>query len=129
MYISSLKSRSAVWLVLLVAFVATIYPACAMAQDLPTELPSGAKAVEELLREQIEPFGRPSLITQAIALSFLALLPFIIMILTSFVKIVVVLSLLRSALGVQQAPPNQIINGIAFLLSLYVMYPHCHQDV
>jgi type III secretion protein R len=45
------------------------------------------------------------------------------MILTSFLKIVIVLSLLRSALGVQQAPPNQIINGIAFMLSLFIMYP------
>lgn len=66
---------------------------------------------------------KPSLITQAVALTLLSLSPFIIMILTSFMKIVIVLSLLRSALGVQQAPPNQIINGVAFLLSLFVMYP------
>lgn len=66
---------------------------------------------------------RPSLITQSILLTFLSLLPFIIMILTSFLKIVVVLSLLRTALGVQQAPPNQVINGVAFLLSLFIMYP------
>lgn len=66
---------------------------------------------------------RPSLVTQAVLLSMLSLLPFVIMILTSFLKIVVVLSLLRSALGVQQAPPNQVINGVAFLLSLFVMYP------
>lgn len=65
----------------------------------------------------------PSLLSQAAALTMLSMLPFIIMILTAFVKIVVVLSLLRSALGVQQAPPNQVINGIAFLLSMYVMYP------
>jgi type III secretion protein R len=45
------------------------------------------------------------------------------MILTSFLKIVIVLGLLRSALGVQQAPPNQIINGVAFMLSLFIMYP------
>ena len=68
-------------------------------------------------------FGNPSLITQAVTLSIMALLPFIVMILTSFLKIVIVLSLLRSALGVQQAPPNQIINGVAFMLSLFVMYP------
>jgi type III secretion protein R len=66
---------------------------------------------------------RPSILTQSMALAFLSVLPFIIMILTSFLKIVVVLSLLRSALGVQQAPPNQVINGVAFLLSLFVMYP------
>lgn len=71
----------------------------------------------------ISTLKRPSLITQAVLLSLLSLLPFIIMILTSFLKIVVVLSLLRSALGVQQAPPNQVINGVAFLLSLFIMYP------
>jgi type III secretion protein R len=73
-----------------------------------------------------EPFGniqRPSLITQAVAISALALLPFVIMILTPFMKIVIVLSLLRNALGVQQAPPNQVINGVAFMLSLFVMFP------
>lgn len=65
----------------------------------------------------------PNLVTQAMALAGMSLLPFMIMLLTSFVKMVVVLSLLRNALGAQQAPPNQVINGIAFLLSLYVMFP------
>ena len=73
--------------------------------------------------EEFNNFKRPTLITQAVALTFMSLLPFIVMILTSFLKIVIVLSLLRSALGVQQAPPNQIINGVAFMLSLFVMYP------
>lgn len=68
-------------------------------------------------------FERPTLITQAVTLSLLALLPFIVMILSAFLKIVIVLSLLRNALGVQQAPPNQIINGVAFMLSIFVMYP------
>lgn len=67
--------------------------------------------------------GAPNLITQAIALSVLALLPFVVMLLTSFVKIVVVLSLLRNALGAQQAPPNQVINGVALLLTVYIMFP------
>jgi type III secretion protein R len=71
----------------------------------------------------IGPINRPSLITQGIAIVFMSMLPFLVMILSSFVKIVVVLSLLRNALGVQQAPPNQVINGIAFLLSIYVMFP------
>lgn len=70
---------------------------------------------------------RPSLITQAVALSLMALSPFIIMILTSYMKIVIVLSLLRSALGVQNAPPNQIINGVALMLSIFIMYPTMSQ--
>lgn len=75
------------------------------------------------LTEPFDNFKRPTLITQAVTLSLLSLLPFIVMILSSFLKIVIVLSLLRSALGVQQAPPSQIINGVAFMLSIFVMYP------
>lgn len=81
------------------------------------------KAGDKKQTFSLEGLERPSLVIQGGALVFMSLLPFLIMILTSFVKIVVVLSLLRSALGVQQAPPNQVINGIAFLLSLYVMFP------
>jgi type III secretion protein R len=53
----------------------------------------------------------------------LALAPFVAVMVTSFTKLVVVLSLLRNALGVQQVPPNVVLNGIALVLSLYVMYP------
>jgi type III secretion protein R len=53
----------------------------------------------------------------------LALAPFVAVMITSFTKIVVVLSLLRNALGLQQVPPNVVINGLAIILSLYVMYP------
>jgi type III secretion protein R len=79
--------------------------------------------IQEGMNQPFDNLNRPSLITQAVVLTIFALLPFIIMILTSFMKIVIVLSLLRNALGVQQAPPNQIINGIAFMLSLFIMYP------
>lgn len=101
----------------------------------PTQAQREAKANEEkakevlktpaqlLQEEAFDPFKRPTVTTQAVVLVLLSLMPFIVMILTSFLKIVVVLSLLRSALGVQQAPPNQVINGVAFMLSLYVMYP------
>jgi type III secretion protein R len=53
----------------------------------------------------------------------LALAPFVAVMVTSFTKIVVVLSLLRNALGLQQVPPNVVLNGLALVLSLYVMYP------
>lgn len=63
------------------------------------------------------------MLTQTTVLIFLALLPFFIMLLTAFMKIVVTLSLLRNAIGVQQTPPNQVVNGIALLLTIYVMFP------
>jgi type III secretion protein R len=53
----------------------------------------------------------------------LALVPFVAVMVTSFTKLVVVLSLLRNALGLQQVPPNVVLNGLALVLSIYVMYP------
>ncbi|MED5620396.1 type III secretion system export apparatus subunit SctR [Ideonella sp. BN130291] len=53
----------------------------------------------------------------------LALAPFVAVMVTSFTKIVVVLSLLRNALGLQQVPPNVVLNGLALVLTVYVMFP------
>ncbi|MDR0728204.1 MAG: type III secretion system export apparatus subunit SctR [Puniceicoccales bacterium] len=53
----------------------------------------------------------------------LSLAPFILLLVSSFVKIAVVLSLIRNALGVQQVPPNMVLNGMAIMLTIYVMYP------
>lgn len=65
----------------------------------------------------------PQLVSELAILAGLSILPYAVMLLTSYVKIVVVLSLMRNALGVQQSPPNQVLNGIALLMSIYVMFP------
>jgi type III secretion protein R len=66
-------------------------------------------------------------VVMVIVLGILALAPFIIVMLTSFVKISVVLSILRNALGTQQVPPNQIITGLAFVLTIFIMVPVARQ--
>ena len=53
----------------------------------------------------------------------LSLAPFVIMMTTSYVKIVVVLSLVRNALGIQQVPPTMVLNGLAIILSIFIMAP------
>jgi type III secretion protein R len=53
----------------------------------------------------------------------LGVLPVAVVMLTSYAKIVVVLSLLKNALGLQQVPPAIVTNGLALLLTWYVMYP------
>ncbi|PMS22567.1 EscR/YscR/HrcR family type III secretion system export apparatus protein [Trinickia dabaoshanensis] len=53
----------------------------------------------------------------------ISMIPFVAMVATSYAKIVVVLGLLRNALGVQQVPPNMVLNGIAILVSAYIMAP------
>jgi type III secretion protein R len=68
-------------------------------------------------------FGNLSPALIIVTVVSLALAPFVAVMVTSFTKIVVVLSLLRNALGLQQVPPNVVINGLAIILSIYVMYP------
>jgi type III secretion protein R len=58
-----------------------------------------------------------------IALAGLAMVPFALLMVTSFVKISVVLSVVRSALGTQQIPPTQVITGLAVILTVYIMVP------
>ena len=67
------------------------------------------------------PFYDP--ITLILCMLALALLPFAIMMMTSFIKLVVVMNLLRQAMGLQQVPPNMVINGLAVVLTLYIMAP------
>lgn len=58
-----------------------------------------------------------------ILLVCLSILPFIVVSCTSFLKIAVVFSLLRSALGIQQIPPNMAIYGLALILTFFIMAP------
>ena len=66
---------------------------------------------------QTDPF---SLIILLVGLS---LLPFVAMVATSYLKIVVVMSLIRNALGIQSIPPNMVINALAMILTFYIMAP------
>src|SRR5882672_12185842 len=56
-------------------------------------------------------------------LTILSLVPAILMMVTSFVRITIVLSFVRNAIGAQQMPPNQVLLGLALFLSLFVMAP------
>ena len=53
----------------------------------------------------------------------LSLIPGMLMVLTSFTRIVIVLAILRQALGLQQSPPNRVLIGIALMLTLLIMRP------
>ena len=73
--------------------------------------------------------GRPlSLSLQILLLmSLLTVLPSLVLMMTSFTRIIIVLSILRQALGLQQTPPNQVLVGLALFLSLFVMRPAIEQ--
>lgn len=56
-------------------------------------------------------------------LTVIMLLPSLIMMMTSFIRIIIILSFTRNAIGVQQTPPNMVLIGIALFLTLYIMNP------
>ena len=58
-----------------------------------------------------------------VPLALMALIPFMAVLGTSFLKLVVVLSILRNATGLQQIPPNIAMNALAIILTLYIMAP------
>ncbi len=84
----------------------------------PVAAPRAAAASPEALTS-----GTANPLVLIIVVGALALAPFALIMLTSFVKISVVLSLLRSALGTQQVPPNQVITGISLILTVFIMAP------
>jgi flagellar biosynthetic protein FliP len=87
-----------------------LFPAVAAAQAINVDLGTGAGLTERV----IQLMG---------LLTVLSLAPSIVIMTTSFVRIVVVLGLLRTALGLQQSPPNAVIISLALFLTAIVMGP------
>src|SRR5690606_12834965 len=70
-----------------------------------------------------DPSGAATGVQLLLLLTTLTLAPALLMMVTSFTRIIIVLSLVRNAIGVPQLPPNQVLLGIAFLLTVFVMAP------
>ena len=56
-------------------------------------------------------------------LTIISLAPAILIMMTSFTRIIIILAFLRNALGTQQMPPNQVLIGLALFLTLFIMAP------
>jgi len=67
--------------------------------------------------------GGKNLINVALVLTILAFAPAILLLMSSFTRIVIVLSFLRQAIGIPQLPPNQIVVGLSLFLTFFVMAP------
>lgn len=108
-----LSQRPAVFVA--VAFVCFIYPLSALAIDLPT------------ITLGVENATTPSEVSTAVqillVLTILSVAPAILLMTTAFVRVVVVLSFVRQAMGTQQMPPNQVIVGLAMFLTFFIMAP------
>ncbi|HEX8441216.1 type III secretion system export apparatus subunit SctR [Archangium sp.] len=97
----------------------TLNPLIALAAKRGGGTGTEAVAVESVTPDSFA--SRPLVLM--LALAALSLVPFVLMMVTSFVKISVVLSIVRSALGTQQIPPTQVITGLGIILTVYIMAP------
>jgi len=101
----------------LVAFVLMVLSSLVSAEDR-----FGIPAVT--LVTEPDGSGRYSVTIQILAImSMLTILPTLIIMMTSFTRIIVVFAILRQALGLQQTPSNQILLGLALFLSMFIMMP------
>src|SRR3954462_10294516 len=69
------------------------------------------------------PASMPDPLTLVALIVAFGLAPFVALMMTSYTKLVIVFGLLRTALGLQQTPPNMVLNGLAVILSIYIMAP------
>jgi flagellar biosynthetic protein FliP len=107
--------RRAAALAALVTLASLVFPAAALAQAVNINLGTGAGLTDRVI--------------QLVGLmTVLSLAPSIVIMTTSFVRIVVVLSLLRTALGLQQSPPNSVIISLSLFLTAIVMGPTLDQS-
>jgi flagellar biosynthesis protein FliP len=67
--------------------------------------------------------GSKNLISVAVMLTILAFAPAILLLMSSFTRIIIVLSFLRQAMGISQVPPNQVLVGLALFLTFFIMAP------
>jgi flagellar biosynthetic protein FliP len=129
----SSRKREGRWLAaILAAIVAVVLLVVVAVPAFAQTAPPGGVATAGALDRALNTIGgdgKPlSLSLQILLLmSLLTVLPSLVLMMTSFTRIIIVLSILRQALGLQQTPPNQVLVGLALFLSLFVMRPAIDQ--
>lgn len=106
--------RRGLYLVLALLLVSLVMmPSMAHAQGIPLVNVTGGKSGQQY-----------SMTLQLLGLmTVLTLLPSMLLMMTAFVRVIIVLSLLRQALGTQQTPPNTVLVGLALFLTFFIMSP------
>lgn len=112
-------SRARPFLLLAAGFAALVSSAMARAEPAP-----GLFGGLMRMSQQAGESGALSLSLQVLLLmALLTVLPSVVLMMTAFLRIVIVLAILRQALGLQQAPPNQLLVGLALFMTFFVMQP------
>jgi flagellar biosynthetic protein FliP len=110
---------------LLAAGLVLLCPLNAGAQEAGDLLGQTLRDLESLTRD---PAKLTPAFRVAILITLLSLAPALVMMLTCFVRVVVVLTLMRQAIGLQHVPPNQVVMALALFLTIFVMQPTFEQS-
>jgi flagellar biosynthesis protein FliP len=108
-----------IFLISIVILSLFLVPVLAHAKTVKDKAP----AKNDLLSAFTTGEGNRNLINVVIVLTVLAFAPAVLLLMSSFTRIVIVLSLLRQAIGIPQLPPNQIVIGLSLFLTFFVMAP------
>ncbi|HKQ46541.1 MAG TPA: flagellar type III secretion system pore protein FliP [Phycisphaerae bacterium] len=119
----SVAALAVLWLAMAIAARAKAEPAVAAAFDNPIGIPD----VSQLAPPAKDARGVTASLRILVLLTVLSLAPSILIMMTSFTRIVVVLALLRQAIGTQQLPPGQVLIGLAMIMTMLVMAPTWHE--
>ena len=111
----------------LAASLLWIVPALALAQTAPTAPSVPIPNINIGLGQTNNPQQVVGALQILLLLTVLTLAPTLLVMMTSFTRIIVVLSFVRTAMGTQQTPPNQVLVGLALLLTFFVMNPVIRQ--
>jgi len=115
--LNKMKRGRVFWLVLLGLVIWLGCWEVALAQPLP--LPS----IDLEIHQSDDPVEVVGTLRLLVLLTILSLVPAILILVTSFTRVVIVLSFVRNALATQQTPPNQVLIGLALFLTFFIMAP------
>lgn len=111
-------------LIVAVALALVLLTWPALAQGTATPEPSGAmQLAARALGGQAGP-GMSLPLQLLVLMGLLAIIPSILLMMTAFTRIIIVLAVLRQALGLVQTPPNQVLVGLSLFLTFFIMAPH-----
>lgn len=131
-----MKTRLKIAALLALVFVLFLGVAAGASQTGTT--PDGAEPIDSAFTEETEKTeaigilealmgDRAETVDIVVLLTLLSILPSILLMLTAFTRIIITLSFIRNAIGLQQMPPNQVIIGLALFLTFFVMAPVIEQ--
>lgn len=128
--LSKIKKPLIMFLISLTVIIVSLFFICTItthaqgATNSTTAAQQNANGVNDgLLNGLLNVNGNNGTLELVLLITVLSIAPSLLILMTSFTRIIIVFSILRNALGIQQTPPNQVLIGLALFLTMFIMAP------